>query len=106
MAPFDGMLGLRKVSVGDYVNPGQDLVNSRTSRPLKVDFRVPEIYAMQLKAGQAISVTLDAIPAALPMTARSTRSIRRYDPNGRAVILRARLPNTRRHCCARACSRA
>src|SRR6185369_5304759 len=27
LAPFDGVIGLRKVSVGDYVNPGQDLVN-------------------------------------------------------------------------------
>jgi membrane fusion protein (multidrug efflux system) len=46
IAPFDGMLGLRKVSVGDYVNPGQDLVNIESIDTLKVDFRIAEIHAM------------------------------------------------------------
>lgn len=61
-APFDGLLGLRKVSVGDYVNPGQDLVNVESIENLKVDFRIPEIHAVLLRAGQQVRVTLDAIP--------------------------------------------
>ena len=61
IAPFDGMIGLRRVSVGDYVNPGQDLVNLENIESLKVDFRVPEIYAMQLKVGQTVRISLDAI---------------------------------------------
>src|SRR5690606_40111279 len=44
VAPFDGIIGLRNVSVGDYVEEGQDLVSLEAVDPLKVDFRVPELY--------------------------------------------------------------
>lgn len=92
VAPFDGIIGLRKVSVGDYVNPGQDLVNLENIEQLKVDFRVPEIYSMQLKVGQTVRITLDAIPNAVyEGTVYAIDPA--YDPNGRAIILRARLPN-------------
>jgi membrane fusion protein (multidrug efflux system) len=92
VAPFDGIIGLRKVSVGDYVNPGQDLVNLENIEQLKVDFRVPEIYSMQLKVGQTVQVRLDAIPnSAYEGTVYAIDPA--YDPNGRAIILRARLPN-------------
>ncbi len=91
-APFDGILGLRKVSVGDYVNPGQDLVNIENIETLKVDFRVPETYAMQLKTGQDIRVSLDAIPGAT-YDGKVYAIDPAHDPNGRAVILRARMAN-------------
>jgi membrane fusion protein (multidrug efflux system) len=92
MAPFDGIIGLRKVSVGDYVNPGQDLVNLENIEQLKVDFRVPEIYSMQIKVGQSVQIRLDAIPnSAYDGTVYAIDPA--YDPNGRAIILRARLAN-------------
>ena len=43
-APFDGVLGLRKVSIGQYLSPGDAIVNLEQIDPLKVDFRVPEGY--------------------------------------------------------------
>ena len=92
VAPFDGVLGLRKVSLGDYVNPGQDLVNLESIATLKVDFRISEIYAAQLKAGQTIRVNLDAIPGA-SYEGKVYAIDPAHDPNGRAVILRARMPN-------------
>jgi len=92
LAPFDGIVGLRKVSVGDYVNPGQDLVNIESIDSLKVDFRVPEIYATQLKVGQAVRISLDAIPNSA-YDGEVYAIDPAFDPNGRAIILRARLPN-------------
>lgn len=92
VAPFDGIIGLRRVSVGDYVNPGQDLVNVENIEQLKVDFRVPEIYSMQIKVGQTVQVRLDAIPDSAYDGAVYAIDPA-YDPNGRAIILRARLPN-------------
>ena len=92
VAPFDGILGLRKVSLGDYVNPGQDMVNIESIETLKVDFRVSEIYAVQLKVGQSISITLDAIPGAT-FDGEVYAIDPAHDPNGRAVILRARTVN-------------
>ncbi len=91
-APFDGILGLRNVSVGDYVTPGRDIVNIESMETLKVDFRVPEIYAVQLKTGQAVQVTLDAIPGET-FDGKVYAIDPAHDPNGRAIILRARLPN-------------
>jgi membrane fusion protein (multidrug efflux system) len=91
-APFDGVLGLRKVSVGDYVTPGQDIVNLEDIEPLKVEFRIPERYLGSLSVGQTVAVTADAFQG------RSfAGQVYAIDPlvdeNGRAVVLRARLPN-------------
>jgi len=61
-APFSGMIGLRVVSVGDYVKEGADVVNLESIDPLKVDFRVPEIYLQQVQVGQTLTITLDALP--------------------------------------------
>ena len=96
VAPFDGVLGLRRVSVGDYVNPGQDLVNIESIDSLKVDFRVPEIHALRLTNGQSIRVALDAIPDAT-FDGKVYAIDPAHDPNGRAVILRARIPNSEGH---------
>lgn len=91
-APFEGVIGLRKVSVGDYLNAGQDIVNLEMIDPLKVDFRVPEIYLSALAPGQALRITVDAYPG------RSfDGAVYAIDPlvdqNGRSILLRARLPN-------------
>ena len=61
-APFSGTIGLRLVSVGDYVKEGQDLVNLESLDPLKVDFRVPELALSQVKDGQSLQLALDALP--------------------------------------------
>lgn len=92
MAPFEGVIGLRKVSVGDYLNAGQDIVNLEMIDPLKVDFRVPENYLSALAPGQALRVTVDAYPGR-----GFDGAVYAIDPlvdqNGRSILLRARLPN-------------
>jgi membrane fusion protein (multidrug efflux system) len=92
VAPFDGIIGLRRVSVGDYVTPGQDLVNLENLELLKVDFRVPEIYSRQLGVNQTVRIRLDAIPNSA-YEGQVYAIDPAYDPNGRAIILRARLAN-------------
>ena len=86
------IVGLRKVSVGDYVTPGQDIVNIESIETLKVDFRVSEIYAGQLKVGQTINISLDAVPGA-KFEGEVYAIDPAHDPNGRSVILRARTAN-------------
>lgn len=61
-APFDGVIGLRKFSPGDYVNIGQDLVELTDMKIMKVDFNVPENQLSKIKSGQAIKVLVDALP--------------------------------------------
>ena len=50
-APFDGVLGLRRVSVGDVVQAGKDIVNLEAIDTLKLDFRVPELYLPSVRVG-------------------------------------------------------
>lgn len=62
VAPFGGTLGLRKVSVGDYIQPGQPLVNLEDISKLKVEFRIPEKFSAQVKVGQQVKLAADAFP--------------------------------------------
>ena len=91
-APFNGMVGLRNVSVGDYVKEGQDLINIEDIGTLRVDFKLPETYLGRVVKGQIVEVSTDALPgeqfkavldAVDPMV----------DQNGRAISSRARLDN-------------
>ncbi len=91
-APFPGALGLRRVSIGDYVSPGQDMVNLLNMDPIKVDFRVPEVYLAEVRADQAIEVTVDAFPEET-FQGQVYAIDPQVDVNGRALLLRARIPN-------------
>lgn len=61
-APFSGLTGLRKVSPGDYVTAGQDLVEITDLSSMKLDFRIPEIYLAELKKATVLEVLVDALP--------------------------------------------
>ncbi len=61
-APFAGTLGLRQVSVGDYVQPGQPLVNLEDISKLKVEFRLAEKFSAQVRVGQTLQLAADAFP--------------------------------------------
>jgi membrane fusion protein (multidrug efflux system) len=91
-APLSGIVGLRAVSAGAYVTPGDRLVELADIDPIKVDFRVPELVLSSLRAGQAIRVTVDAVPGGI-----FEGKIYAIDPivdaNGRAIRLRARVAN-------------
>ncbi len=91
-APFDGVLGLRQVSVGDYLVPGQDVVNLEAIDTLKVDFRIPETFFSLLKVDQRVDISVDAYKG------RVFQGIvyaidPQIDPAGRSVAVRARIPN-------------
>jgi membrane fusion protein (multidrug efflux system) len=92
ISPFDGIVGIRGVSLGDYVKDGTDLVNVEDVRILKVDFRLPERSLPQIKAGQDVEVVADALP-----NERWQGQIEainpRVDANGRSLELRGRLDN-------------
>ena len=91
-APFSGTIGLRQVSVGDYVKEGQDMVNLESLDPLKVDFRVPEISLSQVREGQTLQLTLDALPDKV-YEGKVYAINPLIDANGRAVVIRAQVPN-------------
>ncbi|AMJ61328.1 efflux RND transporter periplasmic adaptor subunit [Bosea sp. PAMC 26642] len=92
VAPFHGVVGLRSVGVGDYVSVGKTLITLTNIDPIKVDFRVPEIFLSRVKVGQPIQVKVDAVPGR-----DFEGKIFAIDPvvdiNGRAIRLRAAIPN-------------
>lgn len=92
-APFDGVMGLRRVSNGAYVQAGTEIANLEKIDTLKVDFRLPENNLADVQIGQEVDIQIDALPN------RTFRGeIYAIDPlidvNGRALKVRARLPNT------------
>lgn len=91
-APYDGVLGLRQVSVGDYLSAGQDLVNLEVLDPLKVDFRIPQKAVSQVHIGQAIELSLDAYPGERFKGAIIALNPR-LDEVGRSQAIRARVDN-------------
>ncbi|WP_119460287.1 efflux RND transporter periplasmic adaptor subunit [Rhodospirillaceae bacterium SYSU D60014] len=91
-APFEGVLGLRSVSVGAYVRPGDRIVNIEQIDPLKVDFRVAEVFLPNVRVGQKIDVTVDALPGEI-FRGQIYAIDPQVDVSGRAIRLRARIPN-------------
>ncbi|MEO5574241.1 MAG: efflux RND transporter periplasmic adaptor subunit, partial [Gammaproteobacteria bacterium] len=91
-APFEGVLGLRKVSPGDYVQPGEDIVNLEDIGALKLDFRIPELYLSKIKPDQIVEVRVDAFP-----DTTFTGQVYAIEPGvdvvTRSILLRARIPN-------------
>ncbi|CAI10153.1 putative HlyD-like secretion protein [Aromatoleum aromaticum EbN1] len=91
-APFAGVVGIRNVSIGDYVKEGDDLVNLEDIATLKVDFRLPENYLARVRPGQTLEITSDAIPEQR-FEARVAAIDPLVDEQGRSVVMRATLPN-------------
>lgn len=92
-APFDGAIGIRQVSVGDYIKEGVDLVNVEDVSSMKADFRVPEQVSGRLRIGQAVNLESDAY-VGQRFPARVTAIDPSVDAAGRSVLMRAVLKDS------------
>ncbi|ALL67617.1 putative Co/Zn/Cd efflux system membrane fusion protein [Paraburkholderia caribensis MBA4] len=61
-APFDGVLGIRKANLGQYLNPGDAIVTLTSLSSLFVNFPLPEQMSAQIHVGQTIKISVDAYP--------------------------------------------
>jgi len=95
VAPFDGQLGLRRVSTGALVTPGTVITTLDDLSVIKLDFTVPEGFLATLKAGQTIHARSDAYPK-FTFTGKVSQIGSRVDPVSRAVTVRAIIPNDNR----------
>src|SRR5690606_37495961 len=91
-SPLTGKIGIRSVSVGGYVSPGERIVQVAEIDPIKVDFRVPELALRNLRVGQSIIVTVDAFPGRT-FEGKIFVIDPIIDANGRAIRLQAQIPN-------------
>ncbi len=62
LAPFDGVMGQRAVSVGQSISRGDSLGFLVNQGSMKADFRVPEKYLSRIKDGQAVQIKVEAYP--------------------------------------------
>jgi membrane fusion protein (multidrug efflux system) len=58
-APFEGMLGLRSISMGAYITPANTIARLQQVNPLKIDFFVPEKYSNAVREGQEVFFEVD-----------------------------------------------
>jgi membrane fusion protein, multidrug efflux system len=91
-APFSGIVGLRHVSVGEYITSGQALVNLEAIDPVKADFRVPEKFLPAIRVGQTIRIRVDAFPDQ-NFEGKVYAIDPRLDVSGRSLLVRAMVPN-------------
>ena len=87
-APFDGVIGLRQISLGSYINPGQLITNLYKINPVKIDFAVPGRYLTDVDEGDKIEFTVDAYPTET-FTGEIYAIEPQIDPETRSIRLRA-----------------
>lgn len=93
-APFTGLVGQRRVSVGDNVTPATALVGLQTSNPQRVVLNIPERHAGELRGGQTLSFSVAAYPGV-----RFAATVDFVDPvvsaTARTLTVKALAPNPR-----------
>lgn len=90
-APFDGIVGLRYVSEGSFVNAATRIATLQRLDRLKIDFSIPEKYAARVKVGNPIAFT---VAGASPKFAGQIYALDpRIDAATRTVLIRATCPN-------------
>ncbi|MEL7112274.1 MAG: efflux RND transporter periplasmic adaptor subunit [Pseudomonadota bacterium] len=92
VAPFDGVLGFRRVSVGSFVRPGDVVATLIDDSEMNLDFDVPSIFTRSIQPGTAIYAETDDLPGEVFEGEIATLD-NRIDPVTRSIRARARIPN-------------
>jgi membrane fusion protein, multidrug efflux system len=92
-APFDGVAGISRVDIGQYLQPGTVVATFQDLSKMKVDFTVPEQLAAQLKVGQA--VTLALAEGDMSMTGALIGIDPHVDPKTRLVAVQATIADSK-----------
>ncbi len=91
-APFSGILGIRKVNLGQYLAAGNPIVALQSLNPIYVDFGIPQQTAGQVRAGRTLRITSDEL-AGQAFSGRVTASDSVVDEGTRNVQIQATLSN-------------
>jgi membrane fusion protein (multidrug efflux system) len=91
-APFTGRLGIRQISLGQFLKGGTAIVSLQTLDPMYVNFSLPQQEIVGLKAGQTVQVSIDAYPGTVfEGTINAINS--KIDDSNRNVQVQATLGN-------------
>lgn len=95
VAPFDGVVGLRNISLGALVRPGDVITTLDDDSVMKLDMSVPSMYLPHLKIGMSIAGKAHAL-GDKPFVGEIASIGSRIDPVTRSVQVRAVIPNPER----------
>lgn len=95
VAPFNGLLGIRRVQLGQYLRAGDAVVSLQNTDPIYVNFYLPQDALAYLSEGLSVNVTSDAYPNKTVQGA-VTAITNEIDQATRMVQVQATLPNPER----------
>lgn len=90
-APFDGVVGLRDVSEGSYLNPGSRIADLYKVDPIKLEFSIPSKYISLVNEGDSILFSVDAYDRQFRGSIYAIEP--QIDPQTRSLKVRANAPN-------------
>jgi len=91
-APFSGWIGVREVSVGQYLSPSTEIATLDVWDPLRAQFTVPQDQIGLVSVGQAVEIDVNAF-AGRAFAGKVTALGSEVDPNSRNITVQANLPN-------------
>jgi membrane fusion protein, multidrug efflux system len=92
VAPFDGVLGFRRVSVGSLVRPGDVVATLVDDSVMRLEFAVPSNFLRVLRPGLEIEASTSDLPGQV-FTGTVDSIDNMIDPVTRSVRVRANVPN-------------
>ncbi|MCX7122397.1 MAG: efflux RND transporter periplasmic adaptor subunit [Gammaproteobacteria bacterium] len=93
LAPFAGQVGIRDISLGQYLNAGTMITNIQSVNPMYINFQVPEQFLPELYIGQPIKVSIDSYHGVI-FNAKITAFDAQVANNTKAITVQATAPNT------------
>lgn len=92
-APFTGKIGLRRVSLGALVRPGDVITTLDDTSVIKLEFEVPETALPGIAVGNQVAAEATALPGR-KFQGQVITINSRIDPTTRSVRVRAQIPNS------------
>lgn len=96
LAPFAGRLGIRQVSLGEYLSPGDAIVGLQSISPIFVEFSLPQEELSRLSDGQEVRIRSSTMPGKT-LSGRLTAIDAAIDPATRNVTVQATFGNAEAH---------
>lgn len=92
-APFSGILGIRKVNLGQYLSAGSPIVSNQSLNPIYVNIGVPQQAAPQVKIGSKLRITAEEVGGKV-FAGTVTAIDSEVDPTTRNIQVQATLANS------------
>lgn len=92
-APFDGLVGIRQISLGQFVNPGAAIVPLQSLDPIFIEFSVPQQNFSALATGKKLVIAVNGL-AEGKFEGEITAVDSLVDPNTRNILIQGTVKNT------------